>query len=181
MHNTPEGRTLFFMEDVEEKSVRELLVKMVALYEKGPSEWITLYVCSPGGKVGAAYFFYEYVTEVLKPNLQTVVLGYASSMSPIIFLAGSCRIIGSYASLFFHQIGRAYEKPVRFVKDELRMMASDTERDEEIYAEIVERRTGGKMSKKEVLKLIASDNRILPEEALKMGFAHEILEKYTGL
>jgi ATP-dependent protease ClpP protease subunit len=168
------GRTVRLIGEINPESVRRIADKLDELVAES-NDLITFFISSGGGSTAATYCLYEYITEVLiPPNLQTVVLGSANSMAPILLLAGDHRVISSYATLFFHPIGRTFEK-TRLTPAETEEVLIDLKASNKKYIDIIVRRTG--MKREKVAKIIKSETTLSPEQSKDLGFVHEILKK----
>lgn len=177
MYETDNDRIISFVVSVDGESVQKLGGRLKELVEKDKKKWITLHISSEGGSPTAAFGLYEYVTTILRPKLQTVVLGSVASSALLLFLMGDYRVIGSYASLYLHEFGRSWDGPIRLSCSDLERILEDIKRDHERYAEIVNRHTDGKVSKEKMEEMMRLSACLSPAEAVELGFAHEILKK----
>lgn len=78
-------------------------------------------------------------------------------------------------TLWFHHFGRRLEEKVRINTLEAERMRENFCRDEGKYFRIIEERTGGKTSKKKAQSLLRNEETLNAKEAVKLGFAHEII------
>lgn len=169
------ARTLRYIGGVTRATNERVLAKMQNLVETAPEEEVFLFVSSTGGPTGTAMAFYDTVRHVLKPSLTTLGSGDVDSSGILIFLAGSRRYISKRTTLLFHSAGRHFG-PERYTTREMEaMLAEDTLKDNQ-YADLVAERSQGKLSGKEVFALMERHTVLSPEELIRLGLAHAILD-----
>lgn len=138
-------------------------------------KWISLFICSHGGDLDPAFAMHEFVRHILRPKLQTVALGGVRSIAPLLYLMGDHRVITPETTLWFHHFGRRFEEKVRFNTLEAERMQEVLHQNEGKYFRIIEERTGGKTSGEEAKSLLRNEKTLNAEDAIKLGFAHEIV------
>lgn len=175
MHQCSPSRTVSFFDEVNGKSMERLGgdLSKVALANQG--KWVSLFLCSSGGRVNPAFAIYEFVRHVLCPKLQTVALGELGSIAPLLYLMGDHRVITPETTLWFHHIGRNFDEKVRIDTLAAERMRKELLLDERKYFRIIEERTRGKTTRKEALSLLRNERTLDAKEAVKLGFAHEIV------
>ena len=94
-------RVIYFVEEVDRESCRDLNIQLRFLESAAPGQPITLYIDSPGGNVDSGLAVYDTI-RMLKSPVTTVAAGMAASMGSLIFLAGEKRIMLPHARLLFH-------------------------------------------------------------------------------
>ncbi|MBU1255403.1 ATP-dependent Clp protease proteolytic subunit [Patescibacteria group bacterium] len=169
-------RSVVLMGGIDMESMERVIAKINEIYEKDREEWITLFITSGGGNIVAAFAFYDYITSVLRPKLQTVVLGYTASMALLVFLAGEYRLIDPHTSLFFHELKRVQDKEDKFTRVDLERICSDIKVDMGYFTKIMETRTNEKTSVEMAEEMMRSEMTLYAQQAFEKGFAHEILE-----
>ena len=125
-------------------------------------------VNSTGGTTAAGFEFYDLVT-MLGANLATFGSGSIGSMSVIIFLAGTKRIITPNTSLFLHHTSRVFAKPVTLSLPELQSITRSTECDNELYQKIILAKTGEKLSAEQLKQMMLEQRTLSAEEIVKSG------------
>jgi ATP-dependent protease ClpP protease subunit len=143
--------------------------------EQAPEEELCLLVTCAGGPSGAAMSFYDAVRRVLKPRLTTVGLGDVDSSGVIIFLAGTRRLISPHTTLLLHPAGRRFNGTDRFTATEIEAMAREDRLKDAQYAHILAENSPV-LSAEEVLALMNKHTVLTPEEMVRYGLAHAILE-----
>lgn len=168
-------RSLYLNGEINVNTSLELISGMSKLHSADPATPITLFITSAGGNVSDAFALYEYVTKLLKPNLQTVVLGEASSTAVMIFLMGQKRYIGNMAVMRLHRFTFTPDRALTLAAKQLEKMRRDLARSESRYIDVLVKRTGGKISR-EVARSLLDDNAALTAAtAVKLGLAHKVL------
>lgn len=168
-------RSLYLNDEINPHSSLELISGISKLHSAEPANPITLFITSAGGNVSDAFALYEYMMRLLKPNLQTVVLGEASSTAVMLFLMGDKRYIGNMAIIRLHRFTFTPDRTLTLVAKQLEKMRRDLVRSESKYVDILVKRTGGKISR-EMAKSLLDNNAVLTAaKAVKLGIAHKIL------
>ena len=137
--------------------------------------WITLFMCSGGGRVSSAFAIYEFVRHLLRPKLQTVALGRIASIAPLLYLMGDHRVITPETTLWFHHLSQSVGEKVQIDTLDAERMQKQLLIDEGKYFRMIEERTGGKTSKKQAKLILRNERTLDAEQAIKLGFAHEIV------
>lgn len=167
-------RCVSLVGDVSFESMGKVREKMEEIWEKDKKDWITFYISSGGGDILAGFAFYDYITAILKPKLQTIILGSGDSMATILFLMGEYRLIGNNAYIYMHEVGRVYRQDKRITPSMMEAELLEMRIDENNFARVFLEKT--LLCKDNLIKLQKEDAVILPQKAVKLGFAHEILK-----
>lgn len=175
MHQVKPSSTVAFMDKIDAEPVKKLLVEITKASFEKKTEWVTLFLSSPGGSVYDGLGAYNYVCHILRPKLQTVALGFVGSMAPILFLMGEHRVMTRDSRLWFHHVGRKDDNPHRIDTRELEERLEHNREMEKMYHDIVVERTGGKTTLKHIREFMRKERRLTPKEAMDFGFAHEIV------
>ena len=168
-------RSLYLNDDINPQSSLEIVLGISKLYSEDPMAPITLFITSAGGNIVDAFALYEYVTKVLKPNLQTVVLGEASSMAVLLFMMGSKRCVGEMAVIRFHRFSLTPNGVAIItlpLTDKIRKSLGGFENK---YAEVIANQSCNKISKKRVKSFLRNETSVSATKAKELGLAHEIL------
>lgn len=175
--NKTDGRNVFLGGEINGENVKEVMEEITALHKKSKDKWITLYLNSAGGLPMAGFAFYDYITTVLKPKLQIVLLGDTSSIALIVFLSAESkhRYMGKHSYAYLHNTSHVHSEKEEVQVKEAETDAKNLRISNEWYKEIVLDRTGGKLTKKGLTSLMNNYKYIYPEEAIELGFAHKIL------
>lgn len=167
--------TVSFFDEVNGKSMEKLCGDLGKATVGSPDKWISLFMCSGGGRVNPAFAAYEFVHHILRPKLQTVALGNLGSIAPLLYLMGDHRVITRETTLWFHHLGKSFDEKIRIDTSEAEQMRRELLIDEGKYFRIIEERTCGKTSKKEARSILRDERTLNAKNAMKLGFAHEIV------
>lgn len=99
-----EARILFLGTEVTDESANELCGQLLLLDSLDPTRDIQLYVNSPGGSVSAGMAIYD-TMRLVRPDVATVVVGFAASMGQFIASSGTPgkRFALPHARILMHQ------------------------------------------------------------------------------
>ncbi len=175
MYQCSPSRTISFFDEVNGKSMENLGGDLGRVTLANQGKWISLFLCSSGGKVNPAFAIYELVRHILRPKLQTVALGELGSIAPLLYLMGDHRVITPETTLWFHHIYRNVVEKVQINTLAAGRMRKELLLDERKYFRIIEERTCGKTTKKEARCLLHNERTLNAKDAVKLGFAHEIV------
>jgi len=168
-------RAVYLNGAVGPQSGWETISGISKLYLEDPKTLIPLYVTTTGGSVSDAFAVYAYVTKLLKPILQTIILGEASSSAVVLFMMGQRRYMDEMAVLRLHNFSFTFEQGTTLNVSKARKIILDLEVSQGAYIDAIAKRSGGLASKKVLQDLMDKDAVILPDQALKLGLAHRIL------
>lgn len=137
---------------------------------------MNLIITSTGGSPEIAYAFYDMVNFVLKPKLNTLATGEASSSAVILYLSATGKRYATPHTFFLlHEISRHFSH-ARLTTPELSACLREHHELTDWYADLVSKATNRKL-KTEKVKEMMKDNTILnAEQALKLGIVHKIIE-----
>lgn len=166
---------LSFSGQVDEASVASLCKGISEHSDKHPEETITLFIFSGGGSFRAAMAFYEFVTRILKPDLQTVALGEIGSAAILMYLAGGERGITKNSRIFLHELSKKYEDGATLSTGDTEVLNRNTSASQKLYARILAECSTGRISQKAVEELMRKNTTLSSKEAVKFGLAHKIL------
>lgn len=161
-------RKIELIGEVNDTSVNNIISQMLHLNEESNEE-IVLYINSGGGSVNSGLALYD-VMQAIKSPIKTVCIGMAASMAALLFIAGDKREILKHSEVMIHdplisQIsGSALSVKAR--SDRLMQIR-------DITAEIIAKHSNKSLD--EIYKYTASDTYFTAEEAIKAGFADDIL------
>jgi ATP-dependent protease ClpP protease subunit len=175
MYQCSPSRIVSFFDEVNVKSMEKLCSDLCKVAVGSSGEWISLFLCSQGGRVDPAFATYEFIHHILQPKLQTVALGNLASMTPLLYLMGDHRVITPETTLWFHHLARIFDDKVRINTPKADQMGRELLIDEEKYFRIIEERTGGKTNKKQAKSLFRNERTLNAKDSVKFGFAHEIV------
>lgn len=175
MHQCNPSQIVSFFDEVNGRSMEKLCQDLGKATLANSGDWVSLFMCSGGGKVNPAFATHEFVRHILRPKLQTVALGELGSIAPLLFLMGDHRVITPETTLWFHHIGRSFDEKVRIDTLGADRMHRELQLDEGKYFRILEERTDGKIGKRKAQSLLRGEKTLSAKEAVKLGLAHEIV------
>jgi len=99
-----EKRAVYLWGVVEDKSIREVVSKILLLEADKPGKEIKLYINSPGGVVTSGMVLFDTMTMISSP-VSTICMGLAASMGSILLCAGTKgkRYIYPHGEVMIHQ------------------------------------------------------------------------------
>jgi ATP-dependent Clp protease protease subunit len=99
-----EKRAVYLWGVVEDKSIREVVSKLLLLEADKPGEEIKLYINSPGGVVTSGFVLYDTIKMISSP-VSTICMGLAASMGSILLSVGAKgrRFIYPHGEVMIHQ------------------------------------------------------------------------------
>lgn len=144
------------------------------LEELGNVSRLDVYINSYGGEVAEGLAIYN----ALKRKAQTCQVttycdGFACSIASVIFMAGTVRKMNKASLLMIHNawtIGEGNAAELRKLADDMDIITGASV---EAYKEIAT------ISEKKIRSLMDAETWITPKEAVKYGFATEIIEEKT--
>ena len=173
MHTAVAKRVLYLSGTLDSVVLEDSALKIYAMLEENKKDWITMFITSYGGEVLAGFGLYDFLTEITKPRLQTVIVSEADSMSIMLAMAGRHRVMNSSASMLFHEITEFQGKEAMGLPDVKNMLVTlDCLR--AAYAKIVSAKSN--LTLTETLDLMEQEERVDAKTALKFGLVHEIIK-----
>lgn len=165
-----DDRVILVSGPVGEAMASTVTAQLLLLESENPEKPVQLYINSPGGSVTAGLAIYD-TMNFIKPDVNTVVLGQASSMGALLLAAGVKRIALPNARIMVHQpsggtSGTAADMFIH-TKEILRI--------KERCNKIMAHHTGQPLE--EIEKYMEKDYFMDAEEGLKFGIIDEIVEK----
>lgn len=134
------------------------------------ADTINVYINSYGGEVGEGLAIYNLLKRQ-SAKVKTYCDGFAASIASVIFMAGDERIVSNASLLFIHNawtIAGGNAEEFRKVADDLDIISQPAIN---VYRDAVN------IDEKKLAEMLAAETWILPEDAVKMGFATEIYEQ----
>lgn len=161
-------RTILVGEGVD-SGLAASVIAQIKLLEKDPTKPITFIVNSPGGSISDGLAIYDAMRS--SPcQITTIGLGIQASMGSVIFVAGDRRILADHGEPLVHEgsggTGRA-------VPTELEIGRAHHERVVDSLKTVYQDHTG--LTKEFWGMVLKRDTWFTAQQALEIGFAHEIL------
>ncbi len=167
-----EKRAVYLWGQVDDKSAREVVSKLLLLEADNPGKEIKFYINSPGGMVTSGMVMYDTIKMITSP-VSTICMGLAASMGSILLSAGTKgkRFVFPHGEIMIHQpsIGGYYQA----TSADIEIQAIQMEKTKLIGAKILAENCGKTVE--QVLKDFDRDYWMDAEEAVKYGIVDHIL------
>ena len=169
-----EKRIVQLWTQVDDRSAKDVVTKLLLLDADKPGEEIQFYINSPGGVVTSGMVIYD-TMKMLKSPVSTICMGLAASMGSILLSGGTKgrRLIFPHGEVMIHQpsIG-GY---IQGVSVDLEIQAKQTKRVKDIGARILAENCGKKIE--QIMKDFDRDYWMDAKEAVEYGIVDQIIEK----
>ena len=169
-----ETRSIYLWGDVQDKSARDIVTKLLLLDADKPGEEIKFYINSPGGVVTSGMVIYD-TMRMMKSPVSTICMGLAASMGSILLSGGvkGKRFIYPHGEVMIHQ--PSLGGYIRGVSADLEIQAVQTKKVKEIGAKILAQNCG--KTAEQVMKDFDRDYWMDAKEAIEYGIVDGIVEK----
>ena len=127
----PISRNFLLNDEIESNTIKDVIQGILNVnesdndreqeYKDWVREPILVFINSPGGSVYNGLALVDIIKRSKTP-VYTICIGHAMSMGLWIFMAGHKRLIGSNATLMFHDISTYMKGKTEYVKQELEEM-----------------------------------------------------------
>jgi ATP-dependent Clp protease, protease subunit len=169
-----ESRSVYLWGQVDDRSAKDVVNKLLLLDSDKPGEEIRFYINSPGGMVTSGMVIYD-TMKIIKSPVSTINMGLAASMGSILLSGGTKgrRFIYPHAETMIHQpsIGGYYQA----TSADLEIQARQTRRTKEISARILAENCGKKFE--QVMKDFDRDYWMDAKESIEYGIVDQLLDK----
>ena len=167
-----EDRIVFLGTQVDDASADDIMAQLLVLESQDPERDIVMYINSPGGSFTALTAIYDTMMYI-RPQIQTVCLGQASSAAAIILAAGQKgkRLALPNARVMIHQPSTSGE---RGQASDIEIQAAEALRIRGWLENTISFHTGKPVD--EVSKDIERDKFLTAQEALEYGLIDQVLE-----
>lgn len=168
-----EERIIFMGVQVDDASADDIMAQLLVLESQDPDRDVTIYINSPGGSMTAMTAIYD-TMQYIKPDVQTVCLGQATSAAAVILAAGTKgkRLMLPNARVLIHQpaMGESFGKA-----SEIEIQAKEMLRMRKWLERTLSKHTG--QSEERIREDVELDTILTAEQAKEYGMVDEILEK----
>ena len=102
-------RIVFLGTPIDEDIANLIVAQLIHLESEGPDKDISIYINSPGGSVYAGLAIYD-TMQYIKPEIQTICVGVAMSMSALLLAGGAegKRMALPNAKVLIHQVSGGF-------------------------------------------------------------------------
>ena len=165
-------RIIFLGTGVDDNVANAIIAQMLFLESDEPDQDIYLYVNTPGGQVSSGMAIYD-TMQYIKPDVQTICIGQASSMGALLLAAGANgkRFALPHARIMIHQPSGGFQGQ----HTDIEIQAKEISRIREILDGIIATHSG--QDPKKVRRDTERDNYMTGEEALKYGLIDKLITK----
>ncbi len=163
------------MGGVTNESYARITASIKELVRADAAAAINLIVTSPGGPTGVAMSFYDLMTRVYRPKLETIGSGDVDSAGIILFLTGSKRYITPHTTMLLHLAGRTFDSARRFSTADMESILTEDKLKDQHYASVVAERSNGRLTTEEVIRLMTANTVLTADEAVAHGLADAVL------
>lgn len=173
---TEMGRTAEWIGPINDEHLKKVMDRLGVFYKDDSAKPMFLMINSGGGSTASGFGFFDLINFLLKPKPRIITIGSGrvSSMAIIVWLAGEERLLTPNTYMFFHEIGRSFEKEHRYDVTQLKASLSEVKIQEKGYAKIVSEKSRGKLNIEKVLKMMKDEVVLSAKEAVKFGLADKI-------
>ena len=167
-------RSVYLWGQVDDKSAKDVVNKMLLLDADKSGEEIKFYINSPGGVVTSGMVIYD-IMRMLKSPVTTICMGLAASMGSILLSGGvkGKRYIFPHGEVMIHQ--PSLGGSIQGVSADLEIQAKQTKRVKDLGAKILSENTGKTIER--IMKDFDRDYWMDAKEAIDYGIVDQIIEK----
>ena len=165
-------RIIFVTGPVEDYGASLITAQLLFLEAENPKKEISMYINSPGGYVTAGMGIYD-TMQYIRPKIQTLCVGQASSAASLLLCAGNPgeRYCLPDSRVLVHQSSASYYGQAADIARHAQEIVKLKRRLNEIYA----KHTG--QTVEAVEKMLDRDTYLTAEEAKNFGLVDKILER----
>src|SRR6478736_1495658 len=169
-----ETRSVYLWGDVQDKSARDIVTKLLLLDADKPGEEIKFYINSPGCVVTSGMVIYD-TMKMLKSPVSTICMGLAASMGSILLSGGvkGRRFIYPHGEVMIHQ--PSLGGFMQGVSADLEIQAKQTQRVKEIGARILAQNCGKTIER--IMKDFDRDYWLDAKESVEYGIVDKLIDK----
>jgi len=171
----PLERVVEYLGVVNYGTTDRVLKEIKTLVYLDPQKDIYLTVTSAGGPSGIAMSFYDQLHSIVRPNLVTIGSGDVDSAGVIIFMSGERRYVTRHTTMLLHLAGRYFDPKRRYTAEDMASMAREDALKDRQYADIVAKRSHGKLTARKVMNLMRKSAVLTADDLVRLGFADGIL------
>ena len=165
-------RIVFVVGPINDAVASLVTAQLLFLESEDPKKEISLYINSPGGLVTAGLGIYD-TMQYIKPPVETLCFGQASSMASFLLAAGEkgSRYSLPNSRIMVHQPSAGFQGQATDIEIHANEIISLKKRLNEIYAKHTSR------SVEEIKNALERDNFLTAREAKDFGLIDQVVEK----
>ncbi len=164
-------RIIFLGSPVDDNVANVMIAQLLFLEAEDPESDISLYLNCPGGLVTSGMAFYDTI-KYLKPDVQTICIGQATSMGAVLLAAGAegKRQALPHARIMIHQMMGGFSGQA----EDIDIQAKEIIRMTDILNEVLARHTGRKIE--QIAEDTQRDFYFSSQEAKEYGIIDQVMQ-----
>ena len=164
-------RIIFLGSPVDDNVANVMIAQLLFLEAEDPESDISLYLNCPGGLVTSGMAIYDTI-QYLKPDVQTICIGQATSMGAVLLAAGAAgkRQALPHARIMIHQMMGGFSGQA----EDIDIQAKEIIRMTDILNEVLAHHTGRKI--KQIAEDTQRDFYFSSQEAKEYGIIDEVMQ-----
>ena len=164
-------RIIFLGSPVDDNVANVMIAQLLFLEAEDPESDISLYLNCPGGLVTSGMAIYDTI-QYLKPDVQTICIGQATSMGAVLLAAGAegKRQALPHARIMIHQIMGGFSGQA----EDIDIQAKEIIRMTDILNEVLARHTGRKIE--QIAEDTQRDFYFSSQEAKEYGIIDQVMQ-----
>ena len=164
-------RIIFLGSPVDDNVANVMIAQLLFLEAEDPESDISLYLNCPGGLVTSGMAIYDTI-QYLKPDVQTICIGQATSMGAVLLASGASgkRQALPHARIMIHQMMGGFSGQA----EDIDIQAKEIIRMTDVLNDVLARHTGHKIKK--IAQDTQRDYYSSSQEAKKYGIIDEVMQ-----
>ena len=164
-------RIIFLGSPVDDNVANVMIAQLLFLEAEDPESDISLYLNCPGGLVTSGMAIYDTI-QYIKPDVQTICIGQATSMGAVLLAAGAVgkRQALPHARIMIHQMMGGFSGQA----EDIDIQAKEIIRMTDILNEVLANHTGQKIEK--IAEDTQRDFYFSSQEAKEYGIIDEVMQ-----
>ena len=164
-------RIIFLGSPVDDNVANVMIAQLLFLEAEDPESDISLYLNCPGGLVTSGMAIYDTI-QYLKPDVQTICIGQATSMGAVLLSAGAAgkRQALPHARIMIHQMMGGFSGQA----EDIDIQAKEIIRMTDILNDVLAHHTGRKIE--QIAEDTQRDFYFSSQEAKEYGIIDEVME-----
>ena len=164
-------RIIFLGSPVDDNVANVMIAQLLFLEAEDPESDISLYLNCPGGLVTSGMAIYDTI-QYLKPDVQTICIGQATSMGAVLLASGASgkRQALPHARIMIHQTMGGFSGQA----EDIDIQAREIIRMTDVLNDVLARHTGHKIKK--IAQDTQRDYYFSSQEAKEYGIIDEVMQ-----
>ena len=164
-------RIIFLGAPVDDNVANVMIAQLLFLEAEDPESDISLYLNCPGGLVTSGMAIYDTI-QYLKPDVQTICIGQATSMGAVLLASGASgkRQALPHARIMIHQMMGGFSGQA----EDIDIQAREIIRMTDVLNDVLARHTGHKIKK--IVQDTQRDYYFSSQEAKEYGIIDEVMQ-----